>query len=373
MLNLGLPSDEEIKKQVESDVSPSGEEKEAILMTIEKQTNEIMTVDIDSIEQRRQFAEVIETFGEDVMKQSVKKNSILDKRMTSLANDGGGAEQVALSLEELTMKMRDLDPSGYDFAEQGLLGKIFNPIRKYFERFKTADQEIAEIIQSLEKGRKVLVNDNTTLEIEQVAMSELTKKLSQSIELGLQFDKSVSAAIENARLSGENPYKIAYIEEELLYPLRNRIMDFEQLAIVNQQGIMAIELVRKNNKELIRSIDRAKMVTVNALRTAVTIASAMYDQKIVLEKVSALNTTTDKIMLTTTSMSRKQSTMIHQQASDNAMSIETLKQAFEDTVQTLEEISLYKQEALPRIKQSINDFQVLVAEGERYVQNMSDN
>ena len=49
-----------------------------------------------------------------------------------------------------------------------------------------------------------------------------------------------------------------------------------------------MEIIRRNNLELIRSVERAKTVTVSALRVAVTVASALYHQKIVLEKVNLL-------------------------------------------------------------------------------------
>ena len=39
-------------------------------------------------------------------------------------------------------------------------------------------------------------------------------------------------------------------------------MDMQQMIVVNQQGIIAIEVIRRNNKELIRGVDRAKNVTI---------------------------------------------------------------------------------------------------------------
>lgn len=370
MLDLGLPTQEEVKEQVQQEILPTVQEKAAIQTSIEMQTSEIMSVDIDSLEQRKEYVNVIESFGADIMKQSQKKNSILERRMGTLSHEGTEGGTVAKSLEELTIKMRDLDPSAIDFAKTGMLGKLFNPVRRYFEKFKTADEEISEIVESLDKGKKTLINDNTTLEIEQNSMRELTKKLAQSIELGLQLDASVSNAIENAKASGEDPEKIKFIEEELLFPLRQRITDFQQLGVVNQQGIIAMELIRKNNKELIRSVDRAKMVTVNALRTAVTLAGALYDEKIVLEKVTALNDTTNHMIEATARMLKEQGTEIHRQAVETSVSVDTLKQAFADTMEALNDISTYKTEALPRLKQTISDFQTLVVEGESQIEKL---
>jgi uncharacterized protein YaaN involved in tellurite resistance len=36
-------------------------------------------------------------------------------------------------------------------------------------------------------------------------------------------------------------------------------MDMQQVIVVNQQGVMASEIVIRNNKELIRGVQRPKM------------------------------------------------------------------------------------------------------------------
>src|SRR5690606_25399444 len=137
---------------------------------------------------------------------------------------------------------------------------------------------------SLDKGKTTLKNDNTTLEIEQQALRELTKTLQKEIQLGAFMDSSIESQIEAAQLRNDDPDKIRFITEEVLFPLRQRVMDLQQMLVVNQQGIMAIEVVMRNNKELIRGVDRAKNVTISALKISVTVASALYNQKIVLKK-----------------------------------------------------------------------------------------
>ena len=68
-----------------------------------------------------------------------------------------------------------------------------------------------------------------------------------------------------------------------------------QLA-VSVQGYLALDLVRKNNLELIKGVDRATTTTVSALRTAVIVAQALADQKLVLDQITALNTTTANLI-----------------------------------------------------------------------------
>lgn len=368
--SLDLPKTEEIKEEVRKELLPTEAEKNVIQDAVKEKADMIMAVNLDSLTERREFVQVIETFGADIIRQSESKNSILQKRMGDLSKAGGESGEVAKGLEDLSIKMRDLDPSLLDFTKTGPLGKIFNPIRRYFERYKTADAEIAAIVKSLDNGKTILKNDNTTLEIEQASMRTLTKDLTQKIELGTQLDNYLTNAVENAKISGESDEKIHFVEEEIIFPLRQRLMDFQQLLAVNQQGIIAMEIIRKNNLELIRAVERAKSVTISALRTAVTVAGALYNQKIVLEKVQMLNETTNQMISATSRMLKEQGAAIQKNAVEANISPDTLKQAFADTLSALEDISTYKSKALPQMAQTIQEFRTIAEEGERKLQQM---
>ena len=176
------------------------------------------------------------------------------------------------------------------------MGKVFNPVRAYFAKYQKADAAIADIIVSLDKGKTILKNDNTTLEIEQQAMRDLTKKLMKEIQLGTLMDESIEKHIEAARARNEDPEKVKFVTEEVLFPLRQRFMDMQQMIVVNQQGVMAAEIVIRNNKELMRGVERAKNVTITALRISVIVAGALYNQKIVLKKIQMLNEITNNFI-----------------------------------------------------------------------------
>lgn len=367
---LDLPNTEAIKQEVAAELAPTKEEKSTITNVVKEKSDQIMAVNLDSLAERREIIQVIESFGADIVKQSQTKNSILQKRMGEFGRAGGESGEVAKGLEELAVKMRDLDPSGLDFTKTGMLGKIFNPIRRYFEKYKTADAEIASIVKTLDKGKKILQNDNTTLEIEQAAMRDLTKQLTQRIELGSQLDAYLVNEVENARALGDSAERIQFVEEEIIFPLKQRLMDFQQLLVVNQQGIIAMEVIRKNNLELIRAVDRAETVTVAALRVAVTVAGALYNQKIVLEKVQMLNETTNQMIGATARMLKEQGTAIQREAVEASISTDTLKQAFSDTLSALDDISTYKTKALPQMAQTIQSFREIAEEGERHIADM---
>jgi uncharacterized protein YaaN involved in tellurite resistance len=227
---------------------------------------------------------------------------------------------------------------------------------------------IDAIIRSLEMGRDQLKRDNITLGEDQRAMRELTEKLTRQIGLGQLLDQKLAHRAER-ELAGDET-KRAFVREELIFPLRQRIMDLQQQLAVNQQGILSIEIIIRNNKELIRGVNRALDVTVGALQVAVTVALALANQKIVLDKISALNQTTSDLIAGTARQLRTQGTAIHTQASSAGLDMESLKSAFADINAAMTEIATFRREALPQMAQSILEFDELVEKGEQAISEM---
>lgn len=359
-----------IKKEVDEQIKPVPEEVAQLQTLADNNVTEIMSLDVNSLADKKQILQTLESFGAGTMKHSAEKNSLLQVSVGNLAKGGDEGGVVAQGLMELHRELKDLDPSIVDFTKTGFLGKLFNPIRAYFEKYEKADSVIADIVASLDKGKATLKNDNTTLEFEQQHLSDLTKKLMKEIELGALMDRSIEKQIEAAKERNEDPEKIKFITEEILFPLRQRIMDMQQMIVVNQQGIMAIEIVIRNNKELIRGVDRAQNVTISALRISVTVAGALYNQKIVLQKIQMLNATTNNIISSTSKMLQEQGLEIQKQSMDANISVETLKSAFADVMSALDSISTYKQEALPKMRDTINQFRELAEEGEQRIRQL---
>ena len=367
---MEIPSQDEIKVAIEEQSKPVPEELAKLKEVAESNVASIMALDFESLEKRKEILQSIDTFGINTMKSSSDKNTLLQVSVGNLSKTGDEGGQVAKGLAELHTQLKDLDPSAIDFAKRGFLGKLFNPLRAYFLKYQKADIVIADIVVSLDKGKSTLKNDNTTLEIEQQMLRDLTKKLQKEIQLGVLMDESIESQIEAAKLRNEDPDKIRFITEEVLFPLRQRVMDLQQMLVVNQQGIMAIEVVIRNNKELIRGVDRAKNVTISALKISVTVASALYNQKIVLKKIELLNQTTNELISGTSRMLKNQGVEIHKQSLEASISVDTMKQAFTDVLSALDSISTYKQEALPKMRETINQFRELADSGEKQIQRL---
>lgn len=368
--SMEVVSPEQIKTAIAEEVKPEPAEVAQLKQLAASNVSTILELDLDSAEKRKEILQSIDSFGMSTMRSSSEKNQLLQVSVGNLSKTGDEGGQVAKGLTELQLQLKDLDPSVIDFAKSGFLGKLFNPLRAYFAKYQKADAVISDIVASLDKGKVVLKNDNTTLEFEQQALRDLSKKLEKEIQLGMLMDGEIEMQIEAAKARGESEDKVRFITEEVLFPLRQRVMDLQQMMVVNQQGIMAIEVVIRNNKELIRGVDRARNVTVSALKIAVTVASALYNQKIVLKKIELLNATTNTLISGTSKMLKDQGAAIHKQSLQTSISVDTLKQAFSDVLSALDSISTYKQEALPKMRETISQFRELADTGEKQIQRL---
>ena len=302
---------------------------------------------------------------------AARRSEMLNEPLKTLAHRADDGGEVATTLTDLRMRVEELDPAGVDFEAGWLMrmvGKIpgvGSPVKRYFSRYESASTVIDAIIRSLENGKEQLKRDNLTLSEDQKQMRQSGEKLEQAIKLGQLIDHKLEYKLAR-EISAEDP-QAAFVKEELLFPLRQRIQDLQQQLLVSQQGYLTTEMIMRNNQELMRGVDRAVNVTVNALQIAVTLAMALAHQKIVLEKVQAVTQTTNQLLANTSERLKTQGVEIQKQASSTALDLDVLRQAFTDINQALEDVSTYRQEALPQMASSILEMDQMAAKAEEAI------
>jgi uncharacterized protein YaaN involved in tellurite resistance len=202
--------------------------------------------------------------------------------------------------------------------------------------------------------------DNAAIDVERANMWKTMGKLEQMIHISKTMDAKLEEKANE--LDAVDPAKAKAIRETALFYTRQRTTDLLTQMAVTVQGYLALDLVKKNNVELVKGVDRASTTTVAALRTAVTVAQAMTNQKLVLNQITALNTTTANMIESTGSLLKSQSAEIHKQAASATIPLETLQRAFQNIYDTMDTIDRFKVEALGNMKQTVN---VLTSEVEK--------
>ena len=334
----------------------------------------ILNTDANDSDSRQKILASTETMGLELQKEAARRSVMLKQPLSKLMEDSQEGGDIAHSLVDLKLQVEELDPAQVDLDPgwfTRILGKIpgvGTELKRYFSRFENASTSIDAIVNSLEEGREQLKRDNIILADDQVAMRELTIKLEKTIKLGQLIDTQLQAKLDTEIPKTEPKHK--FVSEEILFPLRQRIQDLQQQLLVNQQGFLTMEMIIRNNKELMRGVNRALTTTVSALQVGVTLALALANQKIVLEKVQAINATTESLIAGTAERLKTQGAEIQKQASSTQINMDVLKQAFADVSTALEDIDNYRQQALPEMAKSILEMDQMSAKAESEIKKV---
>ena len=313
----------------------------------------------------------IHTMGDEEIRQSASvSNRLLDRPVKSIQSGpfSQGAE-VSRSLVDLRHTVEDLDPSRQGLMNPKHLFGILpfgSRLRDYFGRYQSAQAHLNAIIQALYRGQDELRKDNAAVEQEKVNVWAIKGRLEQYIYLAQKLDSALEAQID--ALAATDPERAKILREDLLFYVRQKHQDLLTQLAVNAQGYLALDLVRRNNVELIKGVDRATTTTVSALRTAVIVAQALTNQKLVLSQIAALNTTTSAMIESTSEMLKEQSGQIYQQAASASVDIEKLQAAFANIYATMDMIDSYKLQALDSMRKTIDALQVEVQKAQSYLE-----
>jgi uncharacterized protein YaaN involved in tellurite resistance len=308
---------------------------------------------------------------EDIRGAAETSNRLL--QMPVKAMEQGGLSQgskVGATLIELRRTVEDLDPKGASGARK-LLGFIpfGDKIRDYFQRYQSAQAHLDAIIKALYDGQDELRRDNAALGLEKTHLWDSLGRLNQYIYVAERLDARLSTKI--AELEAADPDRAKALREDVLFYVRQKHQDLLTQLAVSIQGYLAMDIVIKNNVELIKGVDRATTTTVAALRTAVIVAQALANQKLVLDQITALNTTTSNMIESTSKMLADNSVAIQQQAASATVGLPQLQAAFANIYATMDNIDSFKVAALDTMAATIGTLQGEVTKSQAYLDRVA--
>ncbi|MGW2508239.1 toxic anion resistance protein [Streptomyces scopuliridis] len=276
-----------------------------------------------------------------------QSNRMLDRTVRSLASGGEDAQaRVSSSLVELRRTVEDLDPR--DTPGKGarrLLSRLpgGNKLRDHAAKYASSQATLNRIVSSLRGGQDELRRDNAALHTERTRLWETMGKLQEYAVLTDALDTAIGERI--TAVDATDPTQADALRADVLFPVRQKHQDLLTQLAVCAQGYLAMDVVRRNNEELIKGVDRAATTTVSALRIAVMLASALDNQRKVTEQVNVLRSTTEDLIRGNAEMLATQSGEIQRIAADPAVGAETLRSAFQQIYRTLDAIDTYKIQA----------------------------
>ncbi|HEV2044021.1 MAG TPA: toxic anion resistance protein [Sphingomicrobium sp.] len=332
---------------------------------VAKFVDELAALDSNSPEFGKKVDQLTAMGRKEIAEAAGASNRFLDRPVKAIDSDTG----IGADLTELRRTVEKLDPkeAGKGMTTRKFLGIIpfGNKVNNYFDKYRSSQTHISAILQRLGNGKDELLMDNAAIDTERGGLWKTMHRLEQMIHISKSLDKTLEDKANE--LDATDPAKAKAIRETALFYTRQRTTDLLTQMAVTVQGYLALDLVKKNNVELVKGVDRASTTTVSALRTAVTVASAMSNQRLVLEQITALNTTTAGMIDTTGELLKHQSGAIHEQAAGSTIPLETLQRAFQNIYDTMDQIDAFKLAALSNMKQTVETLGSEVAKSKGYI------
>lgn len=351
--------------------------------------------------------DMVDRFAEQEKNESIQISQMV---RGNLANFEATDKPVYNALSALKNAVNEINPSNFKLS---FFDKLFgknNFMQKYFDKFQENQALLDELIKKLEEGKQILLRDNVALEIEATKNAELAEKIKAQLQLALEANNYIESllaegannqniATQNTQLLAQNltpqntesstaitqtstqdsmqdiyavvtsqeisPEKRLEIQNQILFPLKQKITDFQQQILVHTQGEIAMKTLINNNKELANSVDRTKSVTLNALNVAIITAQGLDQQQRVLKAVNDINATTSDLLAQNAANLKQQGVAIQQGAANAMLDMEKLKKAFDDVLSAMEDTQNFRINALPKMQENIQLYNQYIDEMSR--------
>src|SRR3954452_21479390 len=332
----------------------------------------VITLDVHSKAFTDRLRDIGRLGDDDIRSAASVSNRLLDKPMAAMQN--GGLTQnsaVSRSLVDLRHQMEDLDPSrqGDLLSPRKLLGILpfgtRTRLRDYFDKYRSSQHHIDAIITALYQGQDELQRDNASIDQEKANLWKAMGRLRQYSYLAQSLDAGLTAKIVS--IEAADPERARILKEDMLFPVRQKNQDLLTQLAVSIQGYLALDIIRRNNLELIRGVQRATTTTVAALRTAVIVAQALANQKLVLDRITALNTTTSNLVAATGELQYQQSVDVSTRVASATVAIAELQGAFENIYATMDEIDTFRLGALDSMQKTVDALSTEIMKSQAYL------
>lgn len=248
------------------------------------------------------------------------------------------------SLTDLDIKMRGLHPKNHDLEGnwiQRLIASLlpaFKPVRKYFMMLQNQQSVLNSMRTMVNDGIAEREKDGRILEHDKLSLTKCAFKLEQAIQIGVLLDEKMEYSIER-QITDEKQKQ--FLQSEVLFTLRQTVRALQEQLAVTNQGIMAMELLLRLNRETINSGRRTLNVAMHALSIAGVLATVMAGMREFNEKITAMKATANDFIAYNGDLLQQTATEVGEISRSTTLDIGVLETAFDKIHEAYEnEISL---------------------------------
>ena len=262
----------------------------------------------------------------------------------SSASDGAVAAMHS-HLDRLRAVIARLDPGEGKrlLKPRKLLGfiSVGGGLADYFASYTNAEAEIDAVLGALAQGRDRLLQDNVAIDADRAASWPLLVALAEAIRLcaalDARFDKLAG------HLDARDPARARRLRDSALFAVRQRHGDLLTQMAVSMQGWQLLGIVRGNNGELIKGVDRATATTIAALRTAMVAAQTLAGQRLLLDRIAGVTSAATSAMAAAAAPIADGNARIALDSAEAAAQVAALHRAFAEVQATVDSVGAQQQ------------------------------
>ncbi|CDH46942.1 toxic anion resistance protein [Candidatus Contendibacter odensensis] len=271
--------------------------------------------------------------------------TISDSMLEGVRNKDAGPAGAALN--EMVSVLRgfnldELDPNKKPGFFTRLLGKA-KPLAKIVQQYETVRNQIDDISDALERHKTQLLTDITALDRLYTANLDYFHTLELYIAAGDEKLRTVDSE-ELPTLEREVAASADMVRAQQLRDLRasrddleRRVYDLKLTRQVTMQSLPSIRLVQENDKSLIGKINSTLVNTVPLWRQQLAQAITIYRSGQAAETVKAASDLTNQLLAANAENLRQANVQARTQIERGVFDIETVKQANQTLIATIED------------------------------------
>ena len=316
------------------------------LTSIDQSVSAGITADIDSMG----MAEAKEI--------ALSSNNLMKRQLKELDNSSVKEnKKVVKSLMDMENKIVELNPAkaGINWDDPLRGGRIFgiklpfigDKLQKYIQKTRDASQYIEMVNKELDEGSRIIRESIGEIDLEKQKNLEITMRSNEYLYLNSAIVKKVESRMIENKL---NDKEKELVTEVILYPLEQKKSDLNTQIHVAITSYYGLDVIQKNNKELLRGVQRCQMVALPALNTSITMASALADQKNVHDTVGAINQTAEEMLNSVSTMVSSQSQQIQKSAQSETIKRKSIMDNYKKIEDALKKTSEYRLQAHAALK-----------------------
>ena len=278
-------------------------------------------------------------------KAQEKLTTISDNMLEGVRNKDVGSAGHALN--EMVAVLRgfevdDLDPN----KKRGFFARLFNkakPVVKFLQQYEEVRKQIDAITIDLERHKTKLLTDITSLDRLYMAnldyFHDLELYISAGEEVLRRLDEQTIPAKEQEAANSEDVLKSQQLRDlrSARDDLERRVHDLRLTRQVAMQSLPSIRLVQENDKGLVTKINSTMANTVPLWRQQLATAVTIYRSGQAAKSVQDATDLTNELLRTNAENLKLANAETRKQLERGVFDIETVKQANQTLIETIEE------------------------------------